>query len=72
MAQLLALVANVNRDPARRRRPYVPADFLPERGPRREPDQASLRTGIDAAMVAFGGRSGERAKDARTTDGGTP
>jgi hypothetical protein len=55
MAQLLALVANVNRDPSRRRRPYSPADFLPERGPRREPDQASLRTGIDAAMAAFGG-----------------
>jgi hypothetical protein len=54
MAQLLALVANVNRGPARRRRPDSPADFVPERRPRGEPDQASLRSGIDAAMAAFG------------------
>jgi hypothetical protein len=56
MAQLLALIANVNRDPQRRRRPWSPEDFLPQRGPRREPDQDGLRVGIDAAMAAFGGR----------------
>ena len=72
MAQLLALIANVNRDPARRRRPYTPEDFLPQRGPRTEPDQASLRSGIDSAMAAFGGRSAQRAKSARATDGGKP
>jgi hypothetical protein len=55
MAQLLALIANVNRDPSRRRRPYSPADFLSQRGPRSEPDPESLRQGIDAAMAAFGG-----------------
>ena len=58
MAQLLALIANVNRDPARRRRPYAPADFLPQRGPRAEPDADALRPRIDAAMAAFGGLRG--------------
>ena len=55
MAQLLALIANVNRDPSRRRRPYTPDDFLPQRGPRSEPDPDVLRPRIDAAMAAFGG-----------------
>lgn len=58
MAQLLALVANVNRDPKRRRRPWSPGDFLPQRGLRAEPDQDSLRPRIDAAMAAFGGLQG--------------
>ena len=58
MAQLLALVANVNRDPKRRKRPWTPEDFLPRRGPRAEVDQSSLRTGIDAAMAEFGGTGG--------------
>lgn len=71
MAQLLALIANVNRDPQRRRRPYTPDDFLPRRGPRAEADQDGLRVGIDAAMAAVGGRSVQRAKAARATDGGT-
>jgi hypothetical protein len=55
MAQLLALIANVNRDPARRRRPWTSDDFLPQRGPRAEPDPDALRPRIDAAMAAFGG-----------------
>jgi hypothetical protein len=55
IAQLLALVADANRDPSRRRRPCVPTDLLLQRRPRAEVDQASLRTGIDAAMAAFGG-----------------
>jgi hypothetical protein len=55
MAQLLALIANVNRDPRRRKRPYRPEDFLLQRGPRTEPDPDALRPRIDAAMAAFGG-----------------
>lgn len=33
MAQLLALTANIHRDPKARREPYVPADFLPQQPP---------------------------------------
>ena len=55
MAQLLALIANVNRDPKRRKLPWTPDDFLPHRGPRPEPDVDSLRPRTDAAMAAFGG-----------------
>jgi len=55
MAQLLALIANVNRDPKRRKTPWTPDDFLPRRGPKPEPERDSLRPRIDAAMAAFGG-----------------
>ena len=53
LAQLLALIANVNRDPKRRRTPWTPDDFMPRRGLPAEPD--ALRSRIDAAMAAFGG-----------------
>jgi hypothetical protein len=54
-AQLLALIANVNRDGKRRKTPWTPEDFLPRRLPRQAPAQADLRPRIDAAMAAFGG-----------------
>jgi len=55
MAQLLALIANVNRDPKQRRTPWTPDDFLPQWGPRPEPGRDDPRPRIDAAMAAFGG-----------------
>ena len=55
LAQLLALIANVNRDPKRRKTPWTPEDFLPKRGPRPSGEVADLRPRIDAAMAAFGG-----------------
>jgi hypothetical protein len=55
LAQLLALIANVNRDPKRRKLPWTPEDFLPRRVPRRTAAQADLRPRIDASMAAFGG-----------------
>ena len=55
LAQLMALIANVNRDPKRRKTPWTPDDFLPRRGPRPAPTQDDLRPRIDAAMAAFGG-----------------
>ena len=55
MAQLLALTANVNRDPKRRKTPWTPDDFLPQRGPRPAVAVETLRPRIDAAMAAFGG-----------------
>jgi hypothetical protein len=55
LAQLLALIANVNRDPKRRKTPWSPGDFLPNRVPRRSGEVADLRPRIDAAMAAFGG-----------------
>jgi hypothetical protein len=70
MAQLLALTANVNRDPKRRRTPWTPDDFLPRRGPRPEPQPDALRSRIDAAMAAIGGTvDRRRAKVAQPTDG---
>jgi len=55
MAQLLALIANVNRDPKRRKTPWTPDDFLPQRAPRPANEVETLRPRIDAAMAAFGG-----------------
>lgn len=55
LAQLLALIANVNRDPKRRKTPWTPEDFLPNRVPRRSGEVPDLRPRIDAAMAAFGG-----------------
>lgn len=55
LAQLLALIANVNRDPKRRKTPWAPEDFLPNRVPRRSGEARDLRPRIDAAMAAFGG-----------------
>lgn len=58
---LAALLANVNRDPKRRKAPYVPADFMPdpiappERAPTPEERGAAVRARIDAAMLALGG-----------------
>lgn len=57
-AQLLALVANVNRDPKRWKRPFGHPTIPAAAGPRAEFDQASLRQSIDAAMAAFGGLRG--------------
>jgi hypothetical protein len=72
MAHLMALIANVNRDPKRRKTPWTADDFLPQRGPRLASEDETLRPRIDAAMAALGGRSVQRAKGARATDGGTP
>lgn len=55
LAQLLALIANVNRDPKRRKTPWTPEDFLPKRVPRASGEADDLRPRIDAAMAAFGG-----------------
>jgi len=55
MAQLMALIANVNRDPKRRKVPFTPDDFMPQRGPRPAVEVETLRPRIDAAMAAFGG-----------------
>ena len=54
MAQLMALIANVHRDPKRRKTPWTPDDFLPRPGPRSAVTEETLRPRIDAAMSAFG------------------
>ena len=51
----MALIANVNRDPKRRKTPWTPDDFMPRRGPRSAVNEETLRPRIDAAMAAFGG-----------------
>lgn len=61
-AQLMALIANVSRDPKRRKTPWTPDDFLPQRGPRPVVAQDSLRPWIDAAMAAFGATGRPRSR----------
>jgi hypothetical protein len=67
IARLMALMANLERDPKRRLTPWAPEDFLLVQGPVPEVDQADLRPRIDAAMAAFVGvrataRSGTRGR----------
>jgi len=51
-----SVIANVNRDPKKRRKPYSPEDFMPK------PRQKERRTGtqmlkiVEMLNVAFGGR----------------
>ena len=56
LAQLLALTAEINRDRKKRQRPYTPEDFMPRRGPAKEPDPLELKGRIDSAMAAWGGK----------------
>ena len=56
MAQLLALIANVNRDPKRRKTPVdARTTSCPSGDHGRSPTPDALRPRIDAAMAAFGG-----------------
>jgi hypothetical protein len=54
MAQLMALVANVNCDPKRRKTPWTADDFLPQRGPRPAHEVETLRRGSTSPMAALG------------------
>jgi hypothetical protein len=67
MAQLMALIANVNRDPKRRKTPWAADDFLPQRGPRPDVEVEALRPRFDAAMAAFGGQKRTAPTDERPT-----
>lgn len=62
-ATIAAVIANTARDTKKRRKPFQPADFMPQEpeGTRRRViDQATLRAKLDTAMFAWGGR--KRAK----------
>ena len=37
---IASTIANANRDPKKRRKPYAPADFMPERGPIKNKEQS--------------------------------
>lgn len=41
-AMITSMLANIHRDPKRRREPYTPADFMPKFGERKEPEQDGL------------------------------
>lgn len=52
-AELMMLLANVNRDPKRHPQPFRVADFMPEVGTRRE--EPDLAAKIMATNAALGG-----------------
>jgi hypothetical protein len=70
MAQLLALIANVNRDPKKRRRPFTPEEFMPKRGATKAVDQETLRFKADMIMRALGGKEKPRGGDPGLPGGG--
>jgi len=37
---IASTIANANRDPKKRRKPYAPSDFMPERGPSKNKEQS--------------------------------
>lgn len=52
----MALLANLNRDPKKRARPYGPADFMPSWS-RPEPQSAAqMKNAAKAFTLALGGR----------------
>ena len=55
-AQLMALLANVNRDPKRTSRPYDPEDFLLRWTPAALPTPDALYAKVVMLNAAFGGR----------------
>ena len=51
-----ATIANVNRNPKKRAKPFSPVDFLPAYGwPDEEPDEDDLEARIGRAMELLGG-----------------
>ena len=64
---LAAMVANTARDPKKRRKPFLPEDFIPETGKEVAPaaDQRVLQAKIDSFMTAFGGRKDKKGKGAK-------
>lgn len=55
-AMLASVLANVNRDPKVRRKPYTVADFMPEVPMTVEEKRADLAARISAAMRTLGGK----------------
>lgn len=60
-AIVAAVVANANRDPKRRRRPFKPRDFMPEFVPRVEAERGKQTWEqqlqiVEMFNIAFGGR----------------
>lgn len=49
-ATIAATIANANRDPKRRSRPYSPDDFIPRYAPREDPKVLEVREKQDRAM----------------------
>lgn len=62
MAILAALIANANRDPKKRRKPYTPADFMPQFGDETEPQDVAEKA--KAIFAIFGGARREDQKEA--------
>lgn len=56
-AMLASILANVNRDPKKKREPYTIDDFMPGVPMTIEEKRADLKERISAAMRAFGGRT---------------
>lgn len=56
-ASIAATIANVNRDPKKRTKPFQPEDFMPEEPLTDRERSERLQAKFSAAMMAFGGRT---------------
>ena len=54
MASLMALLANINRDPKKRKRPFKPSDFLGESEPEEKNWKEQLKI-VESLNKALGG-----------------
>jgi len=59
-AMLASILANVNRDPKVRRKPYTVSDFMPEVPMTPKEKQEDLKERISAAMRSLGGKTRTR------------
>lgn len=53
---IASTIANANRDPRKRRKPFTVQDFMPDEPMTEDEQAAALQARISAAMMAFGGR----------------
>jgi len=54
-ALICSLLANIYRDPKKRQKPYEPADFMPQRRPRKLKTDEQMRDDLTALNAILGG-----------------
>jgi len=58
-----ATVANTARDPKKRRKPFRPAEFMPEFGPKKEQSWQDQLSIVEMLNAAFGGEDKRNGKE---------
>ena len=64
-ASMMALVANVNRDPRKRRKPFQPDDFIPPAYKARREKPAVIKAGFGVLKMIFCRSTGDKNRKAR-------